>query len=103
MKKMFAVVLLLALGIASSAFAHKGEVHTYMGTVSSVDDDGSFMLATTTGTTKHVLLGKSTTYSHSDGHAAKRTEIKKGTRVVVKISKDGKTALSVKMAARKKS
>ena len=103
MKRIFAVAVLLSLGFTLSAFAHEGEIHTYMGTVSSVDGDGSFTLATTKGTTKHVLLSNSTTYTHSDGHAAKRSEIKKGTRVVVRISKDGKTALNVKMAPTKKS
>lgn len=101
MRKIFVMFVVLSLATGSAAFAHKGEVHTYMGTVSAVHDDGSFMLTTTTGTTVHVAVRKATTYSHSDGHVAKRSEIKSGSRVVVKISKDGKTALSVKMAAPK--
>ena len=101
MRKIYVMLALLSLAVVSSAFAHKGEVHTYMGTVSAVHEDGSFMLTTTRGMTEHVVVSGSTTYSHSDGHVAKRSEIRAGSRVVAKIGKDGKTALSVKMAAPK--
>jgi len=99
MKKTLAVFLLLL--VATMAFGHAGEVHSYMGTVTTMHDDGSFMLKKTDGKTMHAQVAKTTTYLHADGSAANASEMKVGTRVVVKVAKDGKTALSVKMAARK--
>jgi hypothetical protein len=101
MKKTFAVSLLLLLATATLAFGHAGETHSYMGTVTTLHDDGSFMLKKTDGTTMHVLVAKTTTYLRADDKAATPAELKQGMRVVAKIAKDGKTALSVKMAAQK--
>ena len=101
MKKTLAVSLLLVLAFATVAFGHAGETHSYMGTVTTLHDDGSFMLKKTDGTTMHVLVAKTTTYLRADDKAATPAELKKGMRVVAKIAKDGKTALSVKMAAQK--
>lgn len=94
---LFSVLLVVAL----NAFGHAGEVHTYMGTVTAIHDDGSFMLKTTDGKTKHVQVSKTTTYLHADGKSAKRTELATGKRVVVTIAKDGKTATTIKLAAAK--
>ena len=93
---------LLLFGITTAAFAHAGEVHTYMGTITTIDKDRSFMLKKTDGKTVHVAVAKGTTYLHADGVAAKASDLKEGARVVVKISKDGTTALSIKMAPSKK-
>lgn len=101
MKKTLAVSLLLLLAMTTAAFGHAGETHSYMGTVTALHDDGSFMLKKTDGTTMHVLVAKTTAYLHADDKAATPADLKAGMRVVAKISKDGKTALSVKMAARK--
>ena len=101
MKKRVAVTFLIAL-TATLAFGHAGEVHTYMGTITTLHDDGSFMLKTTDDTTMHVAVAKTTKFLRADGQAAKASELKIGSRVVVKMSKDGKTALSVKMAVTKK-
>jgi hypothetical protein len=101
MKNVFAVSLLIHL-FAVVAFAHKGEVHTYLGTVTMLQKDGSFMMKRTDGKNMTVLTSKSTKYLHADDHAAKRSELAKDMRVVVKIAKDGKTALSVKMSPAKK-
>lgn len=100
MKKIAAVSLLLLLA-TTVAFGHAGEVHSYMGTITSVNEDGSFQLKKTDGQAIDVLVGKATTYLHADGRAASAGDVKAGLRVVVKISTDGKTALSVKMAAAK--
>ncbi len=43
-----------------------------------------------------------TAWLHSDGHAAKQSELAVGSRVVVKMNVDGKTAASVTMTAPKK-
>lgn len=102
MKKTVALSLLLVLAMATLAFGHAGEVHSYMGTITALHDDGSFMLRKTDGKTMHVHVSRTTTYLHSDGYPATAGELQAGTRVAVKIAKDGKTALSVKMAAAKK-
>ena len=99
MRKFILVSLLLL--VALNAFGHAGEVHTYMGTVTALHDDGSFMLKKTDGKTMHVEVSKTTAYLRADGKAAKRAELVAGKRVVVTISKDGKTATTVKLAAAK--
>ncbi len=99
MKNALAVSLLLLFAMATLAFGHAGETHSYMGTVTTLHDDGSFMLKKTDGKSIRVLVSKETTYLRANGQAATAAELKPGTRIVVKISTDGKTAMSVKMAA----
>ncbi|HVS30685.1 MAG TPA: hypothetical protein VMS98_04435 [Thermoanaerobaculia bacterium] len=101
MKRQIAISLVILFGVTTLAFAHAGEVHSYMGTITTLQEDGSFMLEKTDGTTMHVHVTKTTTYLHADGHAAKPSDLKVGSRVVAKISKDGKTALSIKMSPKK--
>ena len=96
------VLYSLLLLVALNAFGHAGEVHKYMCTVTTLHDDGSFMLEKTDGKTMHVQVSKTTAYQHADGHVARRAEVVVGKRVVVTISKDGKTASLVKLAAAKK-
>ena len=48
---LFTVLLVVAL----NAFGHAGEVHTYMGTVTMVHDDGSFMIKKTDGKTASTI------------------------------------------------
>lgn len=96
-------VLYSLLLVAFHAFGHAGEVHTYMGTVTVLHDDGSFMITKTDGKTLHVQVAKTTRYLHADGQTATPAEVASGKRVVVTISKDGKTASTIKLAAVKKS
>jgi len=100
MRKILVLSLLLALAL--NAFGHAGEVHKYMGTVSMVHEDGSFMLDTTHGTTVHVAVAASTRYVHADGSTANASDLAAGKRVVATISRDGKTASEIKLAAAKK-
>ena len=93
---LFSLLLLVAL----NAFGHAGEVHTYMGTVTALHDDGSFMLKKTDGKTMHVMVSAKTAYLHAHGKAAKRADLTAGKRVVATISKDGKTASTIKIAAK---
>lgn len=93
----------LLLLVALSAFGHAGEVHNYMGTVTAVHDDGSFMLQKTDGTAMHVLVSAKTAYLHANGKAASRADLNAGKRVVATISKDGKTATTIKLAGAKRS
>lgn len=95
------VLFVLLLLVAFNAFSHAGEVHNYMGTVTTVHDDGSFMLKKTDGKTIHVVVSKATIYLHANGKAATRAQLTTEKRVVVTIAKDGKTASKIKLAAAK--
>ncbi len=101
MRKLILYSLLLLLAL--NAFGHAGEVHTYMGTVSALHDDGSFMLKKTDGNSMHVHVSRTTAYLHANGNAARPAELVAGKRVVVTIGKDGKTATTIKLAAAKRS
>ena len=94
------ILFSLLLIVALNAFGHAGEVHTYMGTVTSLHDDASFMLKKTDGETIHVVVSDKTAYLHANGHAATRAELTVGKRAVVRIAKDGKTATTIKIAAK---
>ena len=100
--KRIALCTLLLLFTATIAFAHAGEVHTYLGTITKINEDGAFVMVMTNGKERTVLISKTTTYTHADGHKAKHAELAVGKRVSAKISKDGKTALNVKLAAIRK-
>lgn len=104
MRKLALYSLLLAIASigALDAFAHAGEVHNYMGTVTAVNGDGSFTLQKTDGTTMQVAVSAKTAYLHADGKAASRADLTAGKRVVATISKDGKTASTIKLAAAKR-
>lgn len=94
----FAILLLLT---ATFAFAHAGEVHTYLGTITTINADGSFVMKMTNGKDRTVFVSESTTYTDSDGRKAEHSALVAGIRVSARISKDGKTALNVKFAAKK--
>jgi hypothetical protein len=81
----------LMLFVALGAFAHAGHAHTYMGTVTALHDDGSFTIKTTDGKDVTIAVSPKTTFTPAKPAA--------GRRVVVKMTADGKTAASVKMAA----
>lgn len=99
--KKITIAALLLLFTATFAFAHAGEEHTYLGTITTMNADGSFVIRMTNGKDRTVLVSESTTYTHLDGQKAKHSELVAGTRVSARISKDGKTALNVKLAAKK--
>jgi hypothetical protein len=101
MKRHFAVAALL-LFIPLFAFAHSGHQHTYMGSVTMLHSDASFMMKTTAGKELTILTSPETAYLHADGHAATKNELEVGCRVVVKMAADGKTAAAVKMSVPKK-
>ena len=101
MKKQFALLAVLAL-IATSAFAHAGHAHTYMGTVTMLHGADAFMIKTTDGKDVTITTSPKTRYLHADDQPGNRSEIVVGSRVVVKMNTDGKTADSVKIGAGKK-
>jgi hypothetical protein len=98
MKKLVAVSLFLLLAV-SSVFAHAGHIHTYMGSVTMLHGDRAFMMKTTDGKELTVQTSAKTTWLHADHHAAKKSELAAGQRVVVKMTADGKTADTVTMSA----
>ena len=101
MKKTLAVLALVTLA-ATSAMAHAGHIHTYMGTVTMLHGGDAFMIKTTDGKDLTIKTSSKTTYFHADDHAAKPSELAVGERVVVKMNVDGKTAATVKMSPAKK-
>ncbi len=98
MKKLVAVSLFLLLAV-TSAFAHAGHIHTYMGSVTMLHGANAFMMKTTDGKDITIQTSTKTKWLHADGHASKSSELAVGQRVVVKMMIDGKTAASVKMSA----
>ena len=101
MKRLIAVSLFLLLA-TTTAFAHAGHQHSYMGTVTMLHGDGVFVMKTTDGKELTIKTTNKTVFTHSDNHAAKLSELGVGMRVVVKMNTDGKTAATVKMSAPKK-
>jgi hypothetical protein len=101
MKKLAAISLFLFLA-ATTTFAHAGHIHTYMGTVTMLHGDGAFMMKTAEGKDLTIQTSAKTEWLRSDGHVAKKTELAVGSRVVVRMNTDGKTAASVRMSAEKK-
>ncbi|HET7437531.1 MAG TPA: hypothetical protein VFN10_22695 [Thermoanaerobaculia bacterium] len=102
MKRTISIAVLLLFALSTLAFAHAGEMHTYMGTVTAVNGDGSFMMKKTDGAALRVQVANTTQYLHADGSAAQFADLANGARVVVKLAKDGKTAMSVKMGSAKR-
>ena len=98
MKKLIAVSLFLLLA-ATSAFAHAGHIHSYMGSVTMLHGANAFMMKTTEGKDLTILTSSKTNWLHPDNHVAKSSDLAVGQRVVVKMMADGKTADTVKMSA----
>ena len=98
MKRLLAFALFFA---AVSAFAHAGHVHTYMGTVTTVQNNNEFLLTTAEGRDFNIVTTSSTVFTDANDHAAKFSDLVRGVRVVVKMNVDGKTADSVKIGAAK--
>ena len=98
MKKAFALSIVLTLAV-SSAFAHAGHAHTYMGTVTMLHSATQFMIKTSDRKNITIDTTPKTRWLHADGHAAKQSELVIGSRVVVKMNTNNKTAASVKIGA----
>lgn len=88
--------------LAANLFAHAGEVHTYMGTVTMLHGNSVFMMKTSQGKEITVSTAKATVYMHADGHPGKQSEVVVGRRVAVTMAKDGKTATRIKIGAMEK-
>jgi hypothetical protein len=101
MKRFTAISFLLLLA-AGSAYAHAGHAHTYMGSVTMLHSDTEFMMKTTDGKDVTISTTSKTTWLRADGRNANKRGLAVGTRVVVKMNSDGKTAASVTTSAPKK-
>ena len=97
MKKLIALIFFFST--VTSAFAHAGHIHMYMGTVTMLHGEHAFMMKTTDGKNLTIETIKKTQWTHADGHVARSTELTVGDRVVVTMMTDDKTATSVKMSA----
>ncbi len=99
MKKMLSLILFLTVTLTvTNVFAHAGHIHTYMGTVTMLHTDTQFMMKTSDDKDLTIDTTPKTNWLDAKGHAAKRNDLAVGSRVVVKMNIDGKTAASVTMA-----
>lgn len=80
---------------STSLSGHQGHAHRYLGTVTMLHADGSFMMDTTEGKDVTVKTAANTVYTKTDGSTATREDLAVGARVVVKMMTDGQTAASV--------
>ncbi len=101
MKRLLIITALLVLA-SVPVFAHPGHVHEYVGTVSMLHGDNTFMMETAKGDVVTIVTSDKTTFMHADNHKAKMSDLEEGMKVVVKMSTDGKTAASIKMSKAKK-
>jgi hypothetical protein len=92
MKRLCALALLL---IATTAFAHAGHQHQFLGTVKSLTD-AQLVITTTAGKDAEFVLTTATAVTR-DGAPVARIELTSGRRVAVYVANDGKTAVSVKV------
>jgi hypothetical protein len=95
-KTFLATALLLAFSM--TLFGHAGEVHSYMGTITAAGNDGAYTMKTTRGEAVDFVTAPTTRYRFADNSAAKESDLRPGVRAVVEISKDGRTATSIKIA-----
>jgi len=96
MKKTIPAAVFVLL-LAASAFAHAGHQHV-LGFVTRLTGD-SLLVHTTKGTDATVALTKETVYKRGDA-AATREDLVPGRRVVIDLTKDGKSAESVQIGTK---
>lgn len=94
MRKAF-ILLLIATFAAGAAFAHGGKSHLLLGTVKLLHQN-HLVVNATDGHEVTVTLTPATQYE-KDKKAAKRSDLKPGTRVSIKLTEDDKSAVRVKI------
>jgi hypothetical protein len=94
-KRLLPLLLLLA---ATTAFAHAGHHHKYLGTVTSIHDD-EVAIHTTDGKDVIFIVTKETAFKRGDAEAG-RADMTAGTRVSVELATDGRSAVLVKLPAK---
>ena len=95
MRKLIAVVVLLLA--ATTAFAHAGHHHKYLGTVTALHGD-DVSLHTTDGHDVTFTITSATSFKRGDADAS-RNDVTVGTRLSVEMALDGRTASVVKVGA----
>jgi hypothetical protein len=101
MKKSLIVALAVALFIPPLLMAHGGHKHkTLMGTVKSIDAS-HIDLTTKDGRKVAVPLAKNTMFMRGEKMVGS-AQVKAGTRVVIVLGEDDKTAANVKIGVTKK-
>lgn len=93
-----ATAVLLLLALSTSLLGHAGEVHSYMGTITAAGENGAYTMKTTKGASVEFVTSPSTRIRFADNASASAADLRAGARVVVEISKDGRTATSIKIA-----
>ena len=94
------IISSLALLVATSALAHGGHKHQFLGTVKSLQEDR--LVITTVDKTEATFVLTSRTAISASGRPASRAELKEGTRVSVYVENDGRTAATIKIGGGRK-
>jgi hypothetical protein len=97
MRRIMTAALLVA-AIATTALAHNGHIHNFLGTVKSVDESHLVIITPDAKDAAFVLTPK-TAYTR-EGKPASRTDLKNGLRVAVRVDEDGKTVTSIKIGTK---
>ena len=90
------IISLVTLALATTAFAHGGHKHQFLGTVKALSEN-QLVVTTTEKREVTFTLTEKTTYSKGTS-AASRNDLQEGVRVSVYVENDGKTATTVKIA-----
>jgi hypothetical protein len=94
MRKVFALLLITAFA-AGAAFAHGGKSHLLLGTVKLLHEN-HLVVTATDGHEVTVTLTPATQFEKAK-KPAKRSDLKPGTRVSIKLTEDDKRAVKVKI------
>jgi hypothetical protein len=97
MRRILTAAMLVA-AIATTALAHAGHIHNFLGTVKSVDES-RLVITTTESKDATFVLTPKTTYSR-EGKSASKSDLRTGVRVAVHVDEDGKTVTSIKFGAK---
>ncbi|HEX7421181.1 MAG TPA: hypothetical protein VF505_14925 [Thermoanaerobaculia bacterium] len=97
MRRILTTTLLVA-AIATTALAHNGHIHNFLGTVKSVDE--SHLVITTPDAKDAAFVLTSKTAYTREGKPASRTDLRSGLRVAVHVDEDGKTVTSIKIGTK---
>ena len=96
MRKILAL-LLMTLFAAGAAFAHGGKSHLLLGTVKLLHEN-HLVVTATDGHEVTVALTATTQYE-KDKKTAKRSDLKPGARVSIRLTEDDKAAVKIKIGS----
>ncbi len=90
------LISILALAIATTALAHGGHKHQFLGTVKALHENHLVVTATDNAEVTFTLTD-ATLYTKGTS-AATKGDLRAGVRVSVYVENDGKTAKTIKIA-----